>query len=317
MLEVLSRRARAVSFDAIQGQGLHVVPIVGPSHARPDYEVLRPETLKAVSVTEISDAGSVPNLRVQNTLDKPVYVMDGQELVGAKQNRILNTDVMVPAHTTVTIPVSCVEQGRWRMMSRNFITGKSSSYLSRHGKSARVHKSLKETKRHLADQSAVWNEVADTLKLCNVASPTGALSDAYAAHDAKLVEFRQSLRMPETAVGLAVLRGGKVMGIDLFDRHSTLQHVWTLLLDSYAIDFITDAVDPSKPEASDEAKLIRQALDRAAAAKWEAFDPPGLGKDWRLEDDQLVGSALVCGGGGDDGSDDVVVHLQLFPKVLT
>jgi hypothetical protein len=38
---------------------------------------------------------------------------DGEQLVGAKQNRILNMTVLVAAETEVTIPVSCVERGRW------------------------------------------------------------------------------------------------------------------------------------------------------------------------------------------------------------
>ena len=50
-------------------------------------------------------------------------MLDGEELIGAKQNRILNTTVLVAAHTEVTIPVSCVEQGRWGYRGRQFRPG--------------------------------------------------------------------------------------------------------------------------------------------------------------------------------------------------
>ena len=309
MLEVISRRTRSVSPDASQGRGLRIVPILGPSHTSPSYELLRPKTLDAVKVTEIDQAGSVPNLLVENLLESPVFLLDGQELIGAKQNRVLNTDVMVPARSRVMIPVSCVEQGRWRRQSAFFALGKSASHRSRHAKARRVHRSLKEKKSHDADQMAVWSEVEKTLAMCEVASPTAALADAYAAHEKKLTDFRKQLRMPERAVGLAALHRGKVQGIDLFDRHSTLQHFWELLLDSYGIDFLSEAVDVTQPDASAEATLIRAALDRAAAGKWEPFPSPGEGTDWRLEDEQLAGSALVW-------ADDVVVHLQLFPQEL-
>jgi hypothetical protein len=269
--------------------------------------LLRPETFSAVKVTEISDAGSVPVLHVENALDLRVFLMDGQELLGAKQNRILNTDVIVPAHGKLSIPVSCVEQGRWRPVSGQFHHGKSSHHAMRRAKMARVHDSLKEGRGHDADQQAVWNEVAACIIASDATSPTQALSDAYARRDHELTEFRGSLRMPEQAVGVAVFHGGKFQGLDLFDRHSTLKYFWESLLDSYAIDFLSAPVDPASPPRTTEGDIIRQHLDRAVAGRWENFPSPGEGADWRLDDEQLTGAALIW-------EEKVVVHLQLFPK---
>jgi len=307
MPNAVVERAKAVSADRVQGQSLRVVPILGPSHEQPPYELLRPETFNFVKVTEISEAGSVPTLHVENALDVRVFLMDGQELVGAKQNRVLNTDVIVPAHSKLSIPVSCVEQGRWRPVSGQFRHGKSSHLAMRQRKMGRVHDALKEGRGHDADQAEVWNEVAACLKLSVAASPTNALSDAYAKRDHELTEFRSSLRMPEQAVGIAVFHGGKFQGLDLFDRHSTLKYFWESLLDSYAIDFLSVPVDPAAPAQSAEGDVIRQHLDRAVAGRWENFPSPGEGADWRLEDEQLTGAALIW-------EDKVVVHLQLFPK---
>jgi hypothetical protein len=46
-------------------------------------------------VTEVSEAGSVPFLQVANGADRPLLLLDGEELIAAKQNRILNTTVLV------------------------------------------------------------------------------------------------------------------------------------------------------------------------------------------------------------------------------
>src|SRR4051812_44335410 len=159
MNQAIADRAKTVRADQTQGTGLQVVPILGPSHTNPAYELLRPETLARVQVSEISQAGSVPELQVANDLDVMVYLMDGQELVGAKQNRILNTDVLVPAKSSLRIPVSCVEQGRWRHTSDTFSSGKSASHRIRDAKAARVHTSLKSEQGHDANQGAVWEEV--------------------------------------------------------------------------------------------------------------------------------------------------------------
>src|ERR1700730_11677852 len=69
---------------------------------------------------EVSEAGSVLFLKVVNGADRQLLLLDGEELLGAKQNRILNTTVLVDAHTEVIIPVSCVEQGRWGYRGRQF-----------------------------------------------------------------------------------------------------------------------------------------------------------------------------------------------------
>ena len=47
--------------------------------------------LKAISVRETSESGSVPELLVINRADQPVLILDGEEILGAKQNRTLNT----------------------------------------------------------------------------------------------------------------------------------------------------------------------------------------------------------------------------------
>ena len=62
----------------------------------------------------------MPELAVVNPLDEAVLLYDGEELVGAKQNRILNVSVLVAAGAKLPIPVSCVEQGRWARSSVDF-----------------------------------------------------------------------------------------------------------------------------------------------------------------------------------------------------
>ena len=290
-----------------QGQSLRIVPIIGPSHELPHYRLLDEQTLPFVQVTETSSAGSVPELNVQNDLNVSVFLMDGQELVGAKQNRILNTDVLIPAKIMLAIPVSCVEAGRWAYSSPTFSPGKTASHRVRSGKQARVHESLKEGRKHDANQGEVWREVSASLSAAAVPSPTSSLHDAYDARKSELEHFRTSLRMPPEAVGVAVFRGDDFQGMDLFDRHATLKYFWDSLLDSYAIDCIGEAVDPAARANQTVSQKIKAVFEQAALGRWDAFESPGEGQEWRMEDPAYTGSALVW-------QDQVVVHLQVFPK---
>lgn len=56
---------------------------------------------------------TVRTLKLINTSALPVLILDGEELVGGWQNRIVTTTLLVPARTTFDLPVSCVEAQRW------------------------------------------------------------------------------------------------------------------------------------------------------------------------------------------------------------
>ncbi len=67
----------------------------------------------ALIITEVTEGGSVPELKVSNKSEINVLLLDGEKLVGAKQNRVLNTTILIAPRSETNIPVSCVEQGRW------------------------------------------------------------------------------------------------------------------------------------------------------------------------------------------------------------
>src|SRR6266487_3304682 len=95
-------------------RNMTMYPIVGGSIGEPDYVVLDDAIrLGSAKVTEISEQGSVPELSVVNDSDQLVFLLEGEELIGAKQNRVLNVSILAAAHVAVKIPVSCVEAGRW------------------------------------------------------------------------------------------------------------------------------------------------------------------------------------------------------------
>ena len=50
---------------------------------------------------------------VVNPTDVAVLLYEGEEVLGAQQNRTFDVSVLVPAGASVRVPVSCVEHGRW------------------------------------------------------------------------------------------------------------------------------------------------------------------------------------------------------------
>lgn len=106
--------------DPVEHRGIVITPLFPVCDSVASYITLDEALPRGLTISETSDAGSVPELAVINPLDVSVLLYDGEELVGAKQNRILNVSVLVGAGARLPIPVSCVEQGRWARSSTDF-----------------------------------------------------------------------------------------------------------------------------------------------------------------------------------------------------
>lgn len=61
---------------------------------------------------------TVGRIVFHNKAPLDVLLLDGEELRGGLQNRVVNKSILVPAHTELEIPVSCVERGRWSSATR-------------------------------------------------------------------------------------------------------------------------------------------------------------------------------------------------------
>src|SRR5271166_2435798 len=228
--------------NPIRHESLTVFPLFAETNGQVDY-LLSDEAIQAGSVTvqEVSEGGSVPDLLVENSGDIRVLFIEGEELVGAKQNRILNTSVLLPAKSKIKIPVSCVERGRWAYKSRHFgSSGRHSPSKLRHTMKSSVSESALGGTGHRSNQGKVWEEVDKQQAMLKVSSKTGAMEDTFVANQEKINAFAEQFQYPEGAVGVAVALGDKIVAVDLLDKAATCRKVWRRLLSG----FILDAVGP-------------------------------------------------------------------------
>ena len=285
----------------VQYQSLTVFSLFSEVASHVEYQ-LADEAISAatVAVQEVTEGGSVPELLVENTGDSRVLFLEGEELRGAKQNRILNTSILVPAKSKVKVPVSCVEQGRWRYTSKHFSSSKPRSPHSLHYKlKSSVSRSVKETGSHRSDQGEVWQEVQKTQAAFGIGSATSAMADTYENLADKMTEYRESLKYPEGAAGVAVALGSKVVSVDLFDKPVTCQKAWDRLLSGLILDALEAKVEgQAQPEA------VQQLLQESVAASWSEAQTASEGKEFRTEFRGSHGSALVLG--------EAVVHMNVL-----
>jgi hypothetical protein len=267
--------------ESIVYESLTVFPLFAEPAVGVDY-ILADEAVASgtVTVEEIGESASVPNLIVDNRADRLVLFLEGQELRGAKQNRVLNASVLIGPASKTTIPVSCVEQGRWRYNSRHFgVSGSHASSKLRHILKKSVYRSVRMGQGHRSDQAEVWNEVGRQMASLGLQSATAAMADTYAAHENRMAEFKNRLQYVEDAAGIAVAVGGKFVSLDLFDKPQTCGKVWDRLLTGVVLDALEDSQTNDKPNSDGVSEL----LTALRGAGWQSSPSVGAGEEFRAE----------------------------------
>lgn len=282
--------------------GVTVFPVLGGAKV-PDGISIGSE---GITVSELESA-EVPTLLVTNTTDQPVLLLEGEVLEGGRQTRTLNVSVLVPANSSVEVPVSCVEAGRWRGGSE-FERAK---YMTSRGVRTRKLVGVQHNVRRVSgykasDQGAVWDAVSETLALHRTTSPTSSFEEANAAayeRDEARQEATDQLIEAGPAVdqtGVVVAVGGRVVSAELFGSPELLAARWEQIVRS--IMFESGFQDGASATAADAEAFLRQL----AAAEVEPAAGVGIGEERHLLSDDLVAQALVL--------DDALVHASVFAR---
>ena len=294
----------AIKFGPAQVfRNLTLVPLVADEPCAADYAILDEAlALGIVKIGETSEAGRVPALKVLNQGDKAVFLLDGEELVGAKQNRVLNLSILVPAHSESTIPVSCVESGRWSRRSVHFRSAPRAHYAEgRSEKMQQVTASLRATGTYGSDQGAVWASIERKMSRLGAKSDTRAMAAMYEDQQQPIEDFVSAFRVMDGQVGAMFLVNGRPGGIELFDAPATWKKLSSKLIRSYALDAIDRSKEPTMPAAPFQGSDLIAAIRSSQAA---VFTAVGEGDDVRLTGTGIAAAALVARGRA--------IHLSAF-----
>lgn len=279
-----------------------------PILAREPLLAIEPKSLEegladgTVKVTEVSAAGHVPELRVKNSGATPVLILDGEELVGAKQNRIVNVTVLVPPHCEIVIPVSCIEAGRWAYSRPGFTAaGRVLNQKIRSRKAESVSKNLKEHGRRFSDQGAVSDGVSAALCSLGVSSPTQSLSDSFDSRANAIDDFLEAFRLQPGQIGVICRIDGALAGLDLLGSEALFARAFPKLARGSALQALAGFGKDGTASLDDET-----FLNAALSSPGNRFPAVGLGEDLRIDTESIGGCALTL--------DDGLVHLFAFPR---
>ncbi|MGH6826824.1 ARPP-1 family domain-containing protein [Methyloceanibacter sp.] len=284
-------------FPPLVFRSLAVSPLVVSKPRAADYATLDEAlTTGRVRITEVGEAGSVPELKLLNDTDQPILLLDGEELTGAKQNRICNLTILAPPRAETVIPVSCVEAGRWYLRSQTFATSDNIYFAEgRARKSRDVSDSLERYSAPHARQGQVWSDISEKLGRLSAQSGTTAMFDAFVQRSDELDGFVEALRLPPQAVGAVFSLNGRPLGLEFFENPALCAKLGRKLIRSWALDAIDHGADPGPP-AEPTRSQVADFLAAVSAAPSKRFKVVGLGETVRFIDGQITGGALVFDG---------------------
>ena len=313
-MSIIANTLSSLSLGSAQTHAhLTLIPLIGETLGEVDYRLLDAALAQGCArVTEVSEAGVVPELQVHNQCADPILLLDGEELVGAKQNRILNLSVLVPAGRTTTIPVSCVEAGRWRADAAELRSaGRAHFAAGRARKSHKVSESLARRGSRESDQSEVWQDISEKAARMAVRSSTNAAAALYSAHEDRLQGYLDAFRPVEQQRGALFLLNQQVLSCDLFDAAETCAATLPKLVRSCALDALDAALETPEQEAVHPSaeQAAASFLSVLAATDVQVFPAVGLGEDLRISGDQVTGGALC--------TEERLIHLCAFPHAVS
>lgn len=289
--------------------GLTVVPLLSEGDGVRGYITLDEAVKEGLVV--IPESGDVPKVIVEVRGEKPVLVVEGDIVVGGWQNRVVNISLLLEPGKSHTIPVSCVEQGRWRprwfgpFAERRvreeplFFLAECAAFAElRAAKVRSLSRALIAEHAPRADQGLVWERVRRKLMEAGVRSPTADLFDFYESRKGQIEEIVGEFVPVDGQVGAVIGLKGKVAGLEAFDHPETWRVRWRKVLSAYVADAIGPSTDEEKAgveglsrEQAEEFLIEAVSAFKARAKRIPA--PVGLGEHHLLTNGGLEGFALV------------------------
>lgn len=237
------------------------------------------------------DSTNVEKVKLKNNSVSPLILLDGEEIAGSLQNRIISQTMIIAPKSEMEIPVNCSEKGRNEYKSEFQYSDYIANSNTRRKKAYNKNNPLQEV---------VWNSIDDLETDKNTSSKTKALRDSYEKNKYDIDSYLKHFKMENNQIGVICIVENKV-GIEIFNNHSLYEKYDEMLLRSYIID----SSSSEKINISDkELENILASINEDSFIKKEAV---GLGKYYKISNSYGNGHILIY--------ENNMVHTSFFKKI--
>lgn len=271
-----------------------IIPLKSQSDYKLDILTLKKGLeLGLVEVKECNQS-TVNTLIVKNNAVTPLLLVDGEEVIGGDQNRIVNSTILIAPKSESPISVSCTEQGRWAYKSEF----KSSVHMADYN-TRRVKLMAKRSNKPV--QHEVWSSIETLEENLDFASPTRAMSESYDSQRVNHQEFIDAFEVAEGQNGVLVIINGEIKGFELFLNPEIYSHFHEKIIKSYLIN--SKAENTTFTINVDEARLL---IENAKESVFEDKKSSGLEKVFEFENSTGFGNLYIY--------ENEILHWSYFEK---
>ena len=285
---------------------LTIHPLLSPNETGLGYDLLADAIAAGtLTITELGSA-TVPELGAVNQGDRDVLILDGEQFIGARQNRMASRTILLPARSRTKIPVNCMEQGRWHSVSDQFAPSPmhSPSKVRRHNRRREAERAqvgrvagpsmLSESQGH------VWSEIEHMSMDFGESSATGALNEVAHRKGRDMKTWSASFPSVAGQVGILAFIGTDPLGLDVVGDATLYRRLHDRLIGGY----IQDALRVRGANGGPDPEAVQAFLGGVRSANRVEAPTVGCGV-YRVLTGEVTGGELE--------DEERTVHLSAFP----
>ena len=254
-----------------------------------------------VQISEVNKKGLVTKLSVSNKSSDNIIILNGELIIGTqiRQDRIVDSTVLIPGYATVLINTFCGEQYRWSPRLSNKISTSESLYFS----SGRANNAA-DINTKLSKQCRIWSEISEKISDFNVKSFTNSVDQIYKKKKVNVEEIVNFFKIPSEAVGVALGINNQLVNIDIFSNNCMLQIYLPKIIRSIALDSFKKISKKSYLKKKDVHRFLRQ-IHQANKQKRKVVEGT-LGEELQFNSESVAGFILY--------HKEQAVHFSAFVK---
>jgi hypothetical protein len=240
-----------------------------------------------VQISEVNKEGLLTKLSVSNKSSDNIIILNGELIIGTqiRQDRIVDSTVLIPGYATVLINIFCGEQYRWSPRLSNKISTSESLYFS----SGRANNAA-DINTKLSKQCRIWSEISEKISDFNVKSFTNSVDQIYKKKKVNVEEIVNFFKIPSEAVGVALGINHQLVNIDIFSNNCMLQIYLPKIIRSIALDSFKKISKKSYLKKKNVHRFLRQ-IHQANKQKRKVVEGT-LGEELQFNSESVAGSIL-------------------------